>query len=356
MKFRVVGINFDHMHMGDLLRMVVAHPNAEIAGICDQQPQRMQTAISNFNISREKVFVDVEECLERTRPDFVILCPATGRHGEYVERVASHRVHMLVEKPFAASMRDADRMISAARKPGVMLAINWPLRWIASHCMAYRLLSEGRFGNLEEVHYYDGNSGPLWHTADKIETTPTPAMKRKSWFYRKEQGGGSLQDYLGYGATLGTWFHGGKKPVEVTAMTDAPRGLEVDEQSITIARYACGLSSFQTRWGTFTDPWTAQPQPKCGFVLKGTEGTISSYDYEDAICIQTSKRRAAKFVSVDPLKPPFQNPIQYFIDCLKRDRAPEGPLSVEVSRVGQQIVDSAVLSSRLKRTVRLCGE
>ena len=100
-------------------------------------------------------------------------------------------------------------------------------------------------------------------------------MKRKSWFYKKAEGGGSLLDYLGYGVTLGTWFHGGRKPIEVTAVTDLPNGLEVDQHSVTVARYASGLSKFETRWGTFTDPWTHQPQPRCGFVLKGTEGTIA---------------------------------------------------------------------------------
>jgi predicted dehydrogenase len=353
MKFRVAGINFDHMHMGDLLRMTSEHPDAEIAGICDEQPERMRMAIRNFRIPAERVFTDVDECLERSRPDFVILCPATGRHAEYVERVASHKVPMLVEKPFAASLKDADRMIGAACKHEVMLAINWPLRWIASHCTAYRLLNEGSIGELVEVHYYDGNRGPLWHTADKIETKPTPAMKRKSWFYRKGQGGGSLLDYLGYGGTLGSWFHAGRKPVEVTTLTDLPNGLEVDEHSITIARYSCGLSSFETRWGTFTDPWTAQPQPKCGFVLSGTQGTISSYDYEPAVRIQTRKNPRGKQMAADKLRPPLQNPIQYFIHCLHRDREPEGPLSTKISRIGQQIVDSAVLSARLKRTVRL---
>ena len=47
------------------------------------------------------------------------------------------------------------------------------------------------------------------------------------------------------------------------------------------------LSKFETRWGTFTDPWTLQPQPKCGFVIVGSEGTISSYDYEEVIRVQT---------------------------------------------------------------------
>jgi predicted dehydrogenase len=355
MKFRVAGINFDHMHMGDLLRMAAAHPEAELAGICDDQPERMADARKNFKIADERVFTKVEDCLESCRPDFVILCPATARHAEYVERVAPFRVHMLVEKPFAASLKDADRMIAAAKKHKVMLAINWPLRWYPSHCTAYRLLTEGRIGDLEEVHYYDGNRGPLWHAADKIETTPTPAAKRKSWFYKRKQGGGSLLDYLGYGATLGTWYHQGRKPLEITAVAHQPRGLEVDEHSITIARYASGLSKFETRWGTFTDPWMHQPQPKCGFVLKGTDGTISSYDYEVTVRLQTSRKPEGENVPVDRLASPFENPIRYFVDCLKRQRPPEGPLSPVISRIGQQIVDSAMLSAKSGKTVRLVG-
>jgi glucose-fructose oxidoreductase len=227
------------------------------------------------------------------------------------------------------------------------------LRWYPSHSTAHRLLTEGHIGELEEVHFYDGNRGPLWHGADKIETLPTPAEKRQSWFYQRRQGGGSLLDYLGYGTTLGTWYHNGRKPIEVTAVTDLPNGLEVDEHSITVARYASGLSKFETRWGTFTDPWTFQPQPKCGFVLKGTDGTISSYDCEPRIRLQTRNRPEGENISVDRLKPPFQNPIQYFIDCLHRDQAPAGPLSPKICRIGQQMVDSAVLSARLKRSVKL---
>jgi glucose-fructose oxidoreductase len=350
---RIAGVNFDHMHMGDLLRMVAQHPAAEIAAVCDTDPQRMQPAIRGLRIPSDRVFTDVDTCLERSKPDLVILCPATGRHAEYVERVAPFGAAMLVEEPFAASVADADRMIAAARKHRAFLAINWPLRWVAGHVTAYRVLSEGRIGTLQEVHYYNGNRGPLYHTADKRAVKPTADMKRRSWFYRAREGGGSLLDYLGYGTTLGTWFHQGRKPSEVTAVTDLPSGLEVDEQSITIARYATGLSSFNTRWGTFTDPWTAQPQPKCGFVLKGTDGTISSYDYEDTIRIQTRRNPAGKALPVDALKPPFQNPVQYVLHCLESGHAPEGPLSPAISRIGQQIVDSAVESARTKRSVPL---
>jgi len=352
-KLKVVGIDFDHMHMGDLLRKCHEHPDVEIVGVCDEYPERMAAAAKAFGLGSDRVFTDVDRCLETTRPDFVVLCPATARHADYVERVAPFRVHMLVEKPFASTLRDADRMIAAAKKARRLLAIDWPLRWYPAHVTAHRLLREGKIGTLEEIHFYDGNRGPLHHLADKIETTPTPALKRKSWFYREAQGGGSLLDYLGYGTTLGTWFQNGKKPLEVTTVVDRKRGFEVDEQSITIARYARGLSKFETRWGTFTDPWTHQPQPKCGFVLKGENGTIGSFDFEPTVRLQTRRKPGGEDIPVDTLQAPFADPVQYFVDCIRRGIALEGPLSPKISRIGQQIVDTAVLSARIRKTVTL---
>ena len=356
-KWKIAGINFDHMHMGDLLRMAHEHPNVEIAGICDVTPERMRAAIKNFKIPPERVFTDYQKCLEQTAPDVVILCPATAQHGEWTEKVAPCGAHVLVEKPFAATLAEADAMVAALKKTGKQLAINWPLRWYPPHVTTKRLIDEKLIGVVLEVHYYDGNRGPMRHVADKVEIDPLTAAreKSKSWFYQKDAGGGSLLDYLGYGTTLGTWFHGGKAPLEVTAVVDEPAGLSVDEHSITIARYASGLSKFETRWGTFTDPWTLQPQPKCGFVIVGSQGTIASYDYAQTIRIQTNARPEGYDLPVDTLQSPQRNPIEYFLNCIAHDKPVEGPLSPQICRIGQQIVDSAVLSAKEKRTVKLVG-
>src|SRR3954470_7916428 len=80
-KWRVAGINFDHMHMGDNLRMAFEHPDAEIVGICDAQPERMQAVARAFQIAPERVFTDYRACLEQTQPDIVLLCPATAEHA-----------------------------------------------------------------------------------------------------------------------------------------------------------------------------------------------------------------------------------------------------------------------------------
>ena len=131
---------------------------------------------------------------------------------------------ILLEKPFASCLADADIMIQAMRETGKLFAVNWPLAWYPPHVTAKRLVDEGAIGKVIEVHFYDGNRGPLFHTSDKVELTAEEREREKplTWFYKRAAGGGSLLDYLGYGATLGTWYHGGKAPLEVTSVVDEP--------------------------------------------------------------------------------------------------------------------------------------
>jgi glucose-fructose oxidoreductase len=350
--WRIAGINFDFRHMDHLLGCAHRAPNAEIVGISHHDPREMQDVIRNCGIPADRVFTDWRTCLEQSKPDVVILCPATGAHAEWVEKVAPHGVHVLIEKPFAGNLAQADRMIAAMKKARRRLAINWPLAWYPPHLTAHRLLREGRIGELQELHFYDGNRGPIQDHANMAAKEPPLARKKPSWFYFAN-GGGALIDYLGYGATIGTWYFDGRKPDEITAVTAGARGVPVNEQSVTIARYGDWLSTFQTRWGTFTSPWVHQPQPKCGFVLKGADGTIANYDYEPTIRLQTRRKPEGVVIPVDKPRKPHADPVQYFLHCLETGTAIEGPLSVETARIGQQIVDTATRSAQLRRPLKL---
>ncbi|MBV22089.1 MAG: glucose-fructose oxidoreductase [Parcubacteria group bacterium] len=354
-KWRVAGINFDHLHMGDLLREVYNHAFAEIVGVCDFDQNKMQSAISNFNIPNNLVFNNLDKCILETNPDLVITCPATADHANYLEKISKYPVHILIEKPFAPNTSEAKRMIESMKIHNKKLAINWPLAWYPCHVKAKKILEKGFIGELREVHFYDGNRGPLYHLADKIEVSEEEVEKKKkdSWWYKKELGGGSLLDYLGYGTTLGTWFFNGKKPETVTTITDKVPNIEVDQHSITICRYGKYLSKFETKWGTFSDPWTTQPQPKCGFVLVCEGGTISSYDFEKYISIQTKKNRDLEKIDVDELPVGKRSPVEYVLDCIENDKLIEGPLNPEFCLIGQRIVDTAYQSSFEGKTLNL---
>ena len=356
-RYRVLGLSFDHMHMGDLLRQVADHPQAEIVGIWDPDPARMAAAIAAFAIPPERVFTDLDACLAvgiEVGADLAIVCAAPARHAALVEAIAPTGMDVMVEKPFAASADEARRMIAAMAGRG-RLAIDWPAAWNPGHVTARRLVAEGAIGALAEVHYTGGNRGPLFHRADKVAVSPEEVAREKpgSWWYSRAAGGGSLRDYLGYGATLGTWFLDGEAPVAVTCVVDAPPGLEVDEHSITVARYARGLSRFETRWGTLTDPWTIQPQPRCGFVLVGTDGSLSSYDYDGFVTLQTRAAPAPVRIPADTLPPERCGSVAHLLSGIAEAAPIEGPLDPALSLTGQRIIDSALLSAHEKRTVPL---
>ncbi len=353
--YRIAGISFDHVHMPDLLRTVAATPNAELVGIFDKSRERMEATAAELSISNERIFTDYRECMERAKPDLVILCAATGQHADWAEVLASYGAHLFVEKPFAASLAEADRIIESMEAAGRQLMVNWPQRWNAVYVTAKRLIDEGLIGDVIEVHYYGGNRGPVTMVTDTTGMSDEQLLetKRASWFYQRESGGGSLLDYLGYGVTMGTWFMHGRKPLEVSCMVDEPVGLDVDEQSVTVCRYATGLSTFGTRWGTLTNPWETQPQPKAGYTLVGADGTLSAYSGDTVVRVQTRARPEIHELPVEPLGFPERNPIEYVLHCLETGADIDGPLSPVISRVGQQITDSAIQSAREKRTVAL---
>jgi len=361
-KYTVAGINFAHFHMGDNLHLVEEHPDTELVGICDEDQDESTLGLwdtaEEFGVSEDRVFTDHRECLEETDPDIVILCPSPADHVEWIENVAEYGVNVILEKGAALTTDGYDRMIEAMEDGGGTFLTNWPLAWYRSHRTTKRLIDEGTIGDVVEVHYYDGNKGS--GRFERVEYTDAGEMHfaggdqedvaaaAETWWHQADAGGGSLVDYLGYGTNLATWFRDGELPLEVTTETHVPEWSEVDVQSITVANYGeKGLSKFETRWGTFTDPWVDQPQPKCGFVVTGTEGTISSYDYEETVRVQDADNPEGYEVEVDDLEAPLQNQVQYLVHCLENDQDVEfPPLSPYHCRESNKILVAARESAR----------
>ncbi|MFM7323057.1 MAG: gfo/Idh/MocA family oxidoreductase, partial [Armatimonadota bacterium] len=87
-RWRLVGIDFDHMHMGDLLRLAHEHPLIDIVGVADQDPDRALRVSEPFGIDRHRIWTDPVDCLRETRADIAVLCPATGLHAGVVVQCA----------------------------------------------------------------------------------------------------------------------------------------------------------------------------------------------------------------------------------------------------------------------------
>ncbi|MFB6136422.1 MAG: Gfo/Idh/MocA family protein [Halobacteriaceae archaeon] len=334
MAYRVIGANFDQMHIATNLQWVADHPDAELVGVCDEDPSTstgsMAAVADELGVPGDRRYDDLDRCIEETDPDLVVGCPKNSEHADFVERVAAYDVHVTVEKPLAVDLADADRMLAAMDDSDGTLFVNWPVTWDPVKHEVKRLVEAGTVGDVLEVQYYGGNAG---------------APPDDSWFYDPDAGGGSLMDYLGYGATFSTWFRGGELPESVTAETYVPGDMDVDVQSASVARYEDGLSTLQTSWRMFTHPWETEPQPPKGYELVGTEGTISTRERGVEIRVQTEDDPEGHAVEPEPLEPPSQNLIQYVIHCIENGQEPEGPTDPAFCREAQRIVDTAKASA-----------
>lgn len=329
MVYRVVGANFDQMHMNTNLEWVDNHPNTELVGVCDEDSSTstgsLQQAVEELDIPRTAVFEDLERCLDSTTPDIVLGCPRNSLHASFVERVTEFDLAAIaIEKPLAVSLADADRMIKAIEDE--LFVVNWPVTWDPVKHTVKRLVEEGTIGDIREVQYYGGNAG---------------APPEDSWFYDAKEGGGSMLDYLGYGATFSTWFRGGELPNSVTSERHVPPELDVDVQSSTIARYDDGFATFQTTWRMLTNPWEIQPTPPKGYELVGTDGSISTRVSGHEVYVTTEDDPEGYGVDPDPLPDRYENLVAYIVHLLETDSEPEGPSDPEFCREAHRIVETA---------------
>jgi predicted dehydrogenase len=138
-----------------------ATPGVEVVAACDVVPGKAEGFVREWGIPA--AYRDVEEMVERERPDLVSICTRVDQHVEPTIRAARPGVKLVfVEKPMAMNLAEADRMIAACRGAGVRLATDHTQRWEPGRVLALGMLREGRIGDLIGVHVHcPGDLGEL---------------------------------------------------------------------------------------------------------------------------------------------------------------------------------------------------
>src|SRR4051812_44325045 len=95
-----------HIHAQALRQL----PDVKLAAVCDAQRERAEAFAATYG---GRAFADVAELLA-ARPDAVLIATPHPLHAGPAVQAARAGVHVLVEKPLAASLADCDAMIAAA--------------------------------------------------------------------------------------------------------------------------------------------------------------------------------------------------------------------------------------------------
>lgn len=164
------------------------HREAKIVAVADQREEAAKDFASRYGI--DDWYTDYRKLLERADIDAVSVCTPHVSHAEITIAAAKAGKHVLCEKPMAMTIEEADQMIEACNKAGVVLQIGYISRSIPAFSNAKQLIDDGAIGKVTLIH-----------------TVRWGALPWSEWYY-DPKGGGIFTDRFCYGADFARWYAG----------------------------------------------------------------------------------------------------------------------------------------------------
>ncbi|MFD2612940.1 Gfo/Idh/MocA family protein [Paenibacillus gansuensis] len=128
-------------------------PNVEIAALCNRSEEKMKAKALVYGVPEERLFTSIDDMLAEADLDVVDIVTGPETHLEFVKKAAAAGKHMLCQKPFASSLKEAEEMVLAARSAGVRLMVTENWRWLQPFQIMKSVLDEGRLGTLRTARY-----------------------------------------------------------------------------------------------------------------------------------------------------------------------------------------------------------
>ena len=183
--------------------------NLEIVAVCDIVPENMYkvVAILGNDGKNVKKYTDYKEMLAAEKPNLVAIATESGNHAFIALDVIEAGASLIIEKPIALSLTDADAIIAAAEKKGVVLCACHQNRFNKSIGKIREAIEEKRFGKL-----FHGTAHIRWNRGIDY-------YKQAPWRGTWEQDGGALMNQCIHNIDLLRWMMG-DEIVEVVGFTD----------------------------------------------------------------------------------------------------------------------------------------
>ena len=127
--------------------LVNTHRNCRLVGVCDVDSS-LKSVAEECSVA---FYADIEELLERERPDGAIIATPNGSHLAITEACAERSVHVLIEKPIASGLDDARRIVEVADETGIRVLVGHHRRHNPLIQAARSIVNGGKLGKLVAV-------------------------------------------------------------------------------------------------------------------------------------------------------------------------------------------------------------
>ncbi len=332
-KIAVIGLLHSHV-WGHLGKMIEGKP-ARLVGIAETNAELIAEA-KKMGADDGVFFSDPKEMLDKAKPDFVWAFVENNRHLEVMQLCAPRNVHVMFEKPLAATYKEAVEIQRLAAKHDVYVLTNYQMAWWPSHEKAKKLADSGVVGKPWRLRGIVGHGGP------------GSAGPRSKYFFEwltdpVQNGGGALMDFGCYNALWALWYMGRPESVYAHVNQLRPETFpKVEDNSTMILSYKDGVGLFEGSWDL--------PRSFQDLEIFGLEGSI----YLTRAGVELRKGRApGAEVPLDAIPADRAEPIAYMIACIRDKRPPDGPVALDINASVVEIIDAAKQSVKTGRAIRL---
>jgi len=237
----VAGLNHDHVHgiLHDYKQGRVI-----IVGIAEADEQLVQRYKKSYQLPDSIFYKDLSSLLSHVKPDAVLAFNPIAEHIKVVEICAPKGISVMVEKPLATTVADAEKMAAMARKANIQLLTNYETTWYPTNQEIYDLIhTQNIMGDIRKMVVHSGHQGPreIGCSEDFLKWLTDPVL----------DGGGAVMDFGCYGANLMTWLMKGKAPIAVTAVTKHIKPNiypKVDDDATIMVEYPNATGLIEASW------------------------------------------------------------------------------------------------------------
>lgn len=215
--------------------VIDAEPRGRLVAVCDIDPAR--TALMREKYGDEiVVYSDYREMLRGTKAKVISICSPHGLHAEMAIQAAEAGKHVLVEKPMALTVADAEKMIAAAKRHGVELMVVKQNRFNVPIVLTKQALDAGRLGRVFMV-----KCDVLWNRHEGYYAD-------SPWRGRRALEGGALHTQASHFIDLLNWWFGDVVEAQADLAT-RNHAIEIEDCGNAIVRFASQVMGALT-WTT----------------------------------------------------------------------------------------------------------
>ncbi len=335
---RVGIIGLVHDHIWDNLPALKAHSGAKIVALSDPNPELVERFTKEY--SCDKIYEHYDELLREEQLDAVYVYESNRMGADAAQLALSMGIHVLIEKPMASTLEEADAMLAASRTSGARLMVNWPLAWWPQLQHAMHLAKTGEIGRIWQVKYRAAHAGPKELGCSDYFC---------HWLFDEEDnGGGALMDYCCYGALLARAILG--MPTRVTGIKGrlCKEEIVVEDNALLALTYHDAMATAEGSW-TQIDKMTAYTT-----VIYGTDGTLMIEPRDDGKLLKATRDNPeGEAITVPNLSEEQSNTAAHFLHCLSTGEAFNTLCQDRICRDTQEILEAGKIAAEEGESVSL---